>query len=145
LILVEAKAHAGELSLSGKELRCDASQNSRDNHAQIEKAIAEANNALERVLPGWSLSRDNRYQISNRFAWAWKCASLGYPVILIFLGFLNAVEMRDQGPPFRNAGEWEKFIRQSTNEIVPAAAWGNRIPVGSSFLLPLIKSMSVAL
>jgi crotonobetainyl-CoA:carnitine CoA-transferase CaiB-like acyl-CoA transferase len=34
-------------------------------------------------LPGWSLSVDSHYQICNRFAWAWKIASLGVPVVLI--------------------------------------------------------------
>ena len=39
--------------------------------------------------------------MSNRFAWAWKLASSSVPVVLIYLGFLRADEMRDKGKPFR--------------------------------------------
>jgi hypothetical protein len=41
----------------------------------------------------WALSRDWCYQMSIRFAWAWKLAGLGKPVILIYLGFLAYDEM----------------------------------------------------
>jgi hypothetical protein len=144
LILIEAKAHNGELSVLGKEPPSD-SPGSRANHDRIGEAISEANEALNAVLPGWSLSRDAHYQLSNRFAWAWKCASLGYPTILIFLGFLDATEMGDRGAPFRSAEAWEKFLRQLTKEIVPEAAWETLIPIGSTSILPLIRSMSVPL
>ena len=30
----------------------------------------------------WGLSRDDHYQLSNRFAWCWKLATLGIPVVL---------------------------------------------------------------
>ena len=60
----------------------------------------EADHALNGVLPGWSLSRDSHYQLANRFAWAWKLADMGLPTILIYLGFLNAAEMKDQGHHF---------------------------------------------
>lgn len=35
--------------------------------------------------------------MSNRFAWAWKLATMEVPVVLVYLGFLNATEMGDQG------------------------------------------------
>jgi hypothetical protein len=145
LILVEAKAHAGEFSVFGKELGSQDSSGSRANHDRIGKAISEVNRALEDVLPGWSLSRHAHYQLSNRFAWAWKCASLGYPVVLIFLGFLNATEMGDRGAAFRTAEAWERFMLQLTKGIVPKEAWGSRLRVGSTFILPLIKSISIPL
>ena len=63
------------------------------NHNQIGDAIQQANHGLEPLLPGWDLSRDSHYQLSNRFAWSWKIASMGVPVVLVYLGFLNADEM----------------------------------------------------
>ena len=104
VLLVEAKAHQAELEREsgGKRLERDASRNSRRNHGRIGKAIEEANVGL-RSLTGdqeWGLSRDSCYQMANRFAWAWKLASLGMPVVLVYLGFLNAIEMSDEGDPF---------------------------------------------
>ena len=31
--------------------------------------------------------------MSNRFAWAWKLADLGVPVVLVYLGFFRALFM----------------------------------------------------
>lgn len=93
LLLVEAKAHENELSYSGKSPP-GASPNSQRNHQQIGQTIAEANTRLELLTENaWGISRDTHYQLSNRFAWAWKLASLGVPVVLVYLGFLNAAEM----------------------------------------------------
>ena len=91
LLLVEAKAHENELSYSGKSSP-GVSVNSQGNHQQIGQAIAEANAGLELAAGNpWGISRDSHYQLSNRFAWAWKLASLGVPVVLVYLGFLNAL------------------------------------------------------
>ena len=70
---------------------------SRDNHIQVGAAIALANEGLAKDTElNWSLSRDLCYQMSNRFAQAWKLTSLGKPVILIYLGFIGCEEMRDR-------------------------------------------------
>ena len=93
LLLVEAKAHAAELSPAGKAL--PRTPNGWRNHQRIGAAIVEANEGLWLASGGpWELSRDSHYQMSNRFAWAWKLASLGVPAVLVYLGFLNAVEWR---------------------------------------------------
>ena len=95
LLLVEAKAHAAELSTAGKRLRKHSSLNSHANHQRIAEAIQQANAGLRRATGGsWNLSRDHHYQLSNRFAWAWKLATLGLPTVLVYLGFLEAEEMR---------------------------------------------------
>jgi hypothetical protein len=47
-------------------------------------------------MDGWTLSRDSHYQLTNRFAWAWKLASMGVPVVLGYLGFQGAAEMKDR-------------------------------------------------
>ena len=109
LLLVEAKAYARELKAAGKE--APGSRNGGKNHERIGAAIAEANEGL-RLVNGrpWALSRDSHYQLPNRFAWAWKLASLGIPVVLVYLGFLNAVEMTDRGRP----SSWTTATASST-------------------------------
>src|SRR5207342_2320611 len=70
LVLVEAKAHAGEMHNSGKP------HGHPENDDAIAAAIAEANSALGPAT-GWNLSHETNYQLCNRVAWAWKVASLG--------------------------------------------------------------------
>lgn len=139
LLLFEAKAHANELHVSGKP------PGNADNHERIGEAIAEANAGLNRILSGWALSRDSHYQLANRFAWAWKIASLGVPVALVYLGFLRAGEMGDQGLPFADRSAWEQCVRDHSSGVVPAAAWGSRLVVGQVALWPLIRSLDIGL
>ena len=91
LILVEAKAHEGEFA----EDCCEASN--PQNMAQIGQALAEASNAWNQLTPGFSFNANAHYQLSNRFAFAWKLAAMGIPVVLVYLGFLNAEEMGVRG------------------------------------------------
>jgi hypothetical protein len=120
-----AKAHANELKLDGKASRGDP-----DNQARIELAVSTANQRLNELLPGWNLTCSANYQLANRFAWAWKVASLGVPVILVYLGFLNANEMVDQGTPFVNADTWCQRVVDYSRDSIPARAWDVDIPVG---------------
>jgi hypothetical protein len=89
--LLEAKAHAGELSPND----CCCAAN-KDNRKRINQVIEEASKNFGNR---WSLTAAERYQLSNRFAWASKIAALGKPVILVYLGFLNAYETNQ---PFHN-------------------------------------------
>ncbi len=143
LLLVEAKAHATELSCAGKTR--PATPNGWKNHEKIGRAIAEANAALNELRAGWALSRDSHYQLSNRYAWAWKLASLGVPVVLVYLGFLNADEMADRGEPFRMAQAWAQAVQTHSQGIVPDNTWGQDIDVGGVPLWPLIRSTRVDL
>src|SRR5262249_30861440 len=88
LILVEAKADDGELAND----RCGATNQA--NFEQIENALAEATKAWNALAPGFCLAANRYYQLSNRFAFAWKLAAMGVPTILVYLGFLNAKELR---------------------------------------------------
>jgi hypothetical protein len=139
LLLVESKAHDKELSEAGKPQ--PTSNNSRLNHKQIAQAIEEANSGLNKIIAGWALSRDSHYQLSNRFAWAWKLATLGVPTILVYLGFLNATEMLDQGQPFDSPGAWETCIRSHARGIVPQDAWEKRLEIGGTPVRFLIRSI----
>ncbi|MCX6021938.1 MAG: hypothetical protein NTZ05_09460 [Chloroflexi bacterium] len=140
LILVEAKAHDQELSVAGKQ-----PIGNPQNHERIGAAIAEANAGLNKCLPGWNLCRDSHYQLANRFAWGWKVASLGVPVVLVYLGFLGAEEMQDQGRRFAQHDGWEKAVKKHALDIVPDAAWGKVLNVGEVPFLPLIRSVRKAL
>ena len=135
LVLIEAKAHSNELHSDGKPKKSN-----EDNDARIRSAIAEANDALNAVFPGWNLSAASHYQLCNRFAWAWKVASLGVPVILIYLGFLNVEEMRKQGQLFKSDSDWSNAVYQHSKDVVPRAAWRRVLEVNGTRLFPLIRS-----
>ncbi len=139
LLLVEAKAHDKEAGREGKRRGNPPSPN----HEQIGKAIREANQGLNAICPGWSISRDSHYQLSNRFAWAWKIASLGIPVVLIYLGFLNAEEMRHCGQPFGSARDWERFVRDHTQGLVPQDVWGKRLQTSGAPMWPMIGTLDL--
>jgi hypothetical protein len=132
LILVEAKAHAAEL----KSNDCCSATN-ENNRKQIRQAIQEATAALG---AGWSLKDDQHYQLSNRFAWSWKIASLGVPVVLVYLGFLNASEMPE---PFSSHPAWEDCLLEYAKDRVPENTWGSKVSVNGAGFIPLIRSADV--
>jgi len=137
LILAEAKAHSTELSDAGKP------EGSAANEQSIRAAIRQASDGLNAQSPGWGLTADSHYQLCNRFAWSWKIATLGVPVILVYLGFLNAEEMADRGQPFRTAGEWADAVRIHASRIVPDSAWGQRLDINGTPLLSLIRAIDL--
>ncbi|MDY6954954.1 MAG: hypothetical protein SWE60_25920, partial [Thermodesulfobacteriota bacterium] len=138
LILIEAKAHTNELDTAGK--RPPTTENGKKNHEQIDKAIKEANDGLNAQHSGWALSRDTHYQLSNRFAWSWKLASMGIPVILVYLGFLNADEMRS---PFPSVEAWTKAVHEYSKGIVPDGVWESKVMVGDTPIHPVIRSLDL--
>jgi hypothetical protein len=84
---------------------------------------------------------DSHYQLSNRFAWAWKVATLGVPVVLAYLGFLNAKEM---GQPFTSHEAWERCLLAYADGTVPRTVWNSgSIQVNDTPLVPLIRSVDV--
>lgn len=136
LILVEAKAHGKELKRDGKTAGNPA------NDAQIGAAISEASRHLEQQYPGWGISRDTHYQLSNRFAWAWKIASMGVPVVLVYLGFLEAEEMVHCGIPFRSASDWQSTLLAHSKSIVPKDAWEKRIQTSGAPMWAIARTMN---
>lgn len=147
LLLVEAKAHKEELSKeeAGKRLNSPVSTNGRRNHTHIAACMQEANLALSKETGlTWSLSRDRNYQMSNRFAWAWRLLSLGKPVILIYLGFLDAEEMSRRGKStLRDHEDWASLVRAHGGSIVPEQIWNRLWTVHGTPFLPLIRSIAV--
>ena len=140
LLLVEAKAHASELETKGKLLNSNASHSSQQNHNQIGQAIVEASDGLALATGRpWGLSRDRYYQLSNRFAWSWKLASLGLPVVLLYLGFLNAQDMADEGLLFRSEAEWSRTLKEHSHDVVDETCWGEWLDIGGTPFVALIK------
>ncbi|OKO70655.1 hypothetical protein [Bradyrhizobium sp. NAS96.2] len=149
IVLIEAKAHEQELikeETGRKGIETAVSGSARRNLLRIDWAIRDANAALaeETGLP-WALSRDWNYQMSNRFAWAWKLADLGIPVVLVYLGFLSASEMSDQGRPFTDNVDWEGVVKRHSQALFAAEVWGRRLACGSVPFVPLIRSFEVRL
>ena len=146
LILVEAKAHEAELDPTGKRIDDDASVESITNHKGIANRISEASDALSSATGfDWKLSRDTHYQMSNRFAWAWKLTTMGIPVILVYLGFLNADEMRDRGGPFQSHDHWRRVVESHSQSLFPNTVWEVSCKINGGELIPLIRSMTVPL
>ena len=142
LILMEAKAHANELSTAGKS--APQSANGWENHERIGAAIALANTGFQRDAGGsWGLTRDRHYQLSNRFAWSWRLTSLCVPVVLVYLGFLNAEDMEPAGALFRFQSDWARAIKDHARGIVPDACWEKRLVLNSMPFRPLIRAIEV--
>jgi hypothetical protein len=142
LLLVEAKAHSGELAGEGrgKKLDPDASDNSFANHLKIGNAISDAAARYQRStgLP-FAISRDQRYQMSNRFAMASKLAEMGYAVVLVYLGFLNAREMAGRDL-LTSLEQWEKLVTDHSVVLFPKALWGQRMTLNGHPFIPIIRT-----
>lgn len=148
ILLVEAKAHSIELEgeSAGRRLASDASNGRKASHKTIGTAIEQASAGLreDTALP-WNISRDTHYQMSNRFAWSWKLAQLGIPVVLVYLAFLHADEMADRGEPFPDHAAWEKLVFDHSAPLFPSEVWNRRWLVNGVPLVPLIISIEQAL
>jgi hypothetical protein len=137
LLLVEAKAHQDELTNEECGKRLDKGR-SKANHDSIARAIAEANKGLKLATKlDWRLSLDRCYQMSNRFAWAWKLCTLEYPVALVYLGFVGATEMRGS---FRENVNWQDLVRQHSAPLFPPEIWNRSISIDGVTFLPLIRT-----
>lgn len=133
LLLVEAKAHLGELTVKD---RCRST--TAENIPHIAGAVSKASDSLG---AGWSLTATKCYELCNRFAWSWKLASMKIPVILVYLGFLNADEMPK---PFKSADEWGRAVRKYAKGTVPEKAWdGEPIPTSGVPFRALIRAVDV--
>jgi len=149
IALIEAKAHDQELmkeETGRKNIEPPLSGNARRNLMRIDWTIRDASAALaEDTRLAWALSRDWSYQMSNRFAWAWKLADLGIPVVLVYLGFLNANEMSDQGKPLTDAADWENVVKRHSQVLFPATVLDQRWMCGGQPFIPLIRSLEMPL
>lgn len=143
LVLIEAKAHTQELKRDGKRLKANASFNSQRNHERIGSAIKEASEVLARIIPGVNISRDTHYQLANRIAFSWKIASLGVPLVLVYLGFLGDESISDIGEPFGDDEHWQKLMRAYTSKCIPKDFIGRQIQCGKASMQMIIRSLSL--
>jgi hypothetical protein len=128
LVLIEAKANEGELKRAGKrdpagDIAAPASPSpsrSSANHARISSALSEACQDLQRRYPAVRLSIDGHYQLANRVAFAWRIASLGIPVVLVYLGFLGDRGLRR---PFHSHDAWVRTLQSHAADVFPGALW----------------------
>jgi len=151
LLLIEAKAHGneirGETVGRRRKPRNDGSPEEtpeyRDASGEtIGRAIADARDGLRKATGfHWGIDRDRCYQMSNRFAWAWRLTELGVPVVLVYLGFLNALEMNDVSPAFGSAADWEREVLAHSAGIVPPEIWGRTLEVNNQPFTALIRAV----
>ncbi len=125
LFLVEAKAHFTENKPNGKD-----PDSNPINHEHIGNMIKDVKDKLnEGDKFSFGLTHERYYQLSNRFAWTWKLAHLGIPVVLVYLGFINTKEMNEK--IFYSHVD---FVRSMTTgepaEIVDPNAWERKFEVG---------------
>ena len=143
LVLVEAKANKMELKLEGKPLASDASLHSRENHAQIGAAIAEARQGLCALGLESGIDRDTYYQLSNRIAFTWKLASLGIPTVLVYLGFIGDSGIADVSPAFKSPQHWVDSFRAYSGDIAPEIMFERRLEIGAAAAWCLVRSRPV--
>ena len=140
LVLVEAKAHEGELDWGPKKVSPKTNQ---ENHERIGTCIADAGRDLRRALGTRDvrISRDEHYQLSNRITFAWKLASMGVPVVLVYLGFTGDTYFKNDY--LRDANHWQRVMGGYMQGLFPLSAVGVEVPCGKSSFKLLIESRAV--
>jgi len=136
LLLVEAKAHVGEFDCDGKDLDGNA-----ENHERIQRAMREANEGLSQCVPGWRLTEASHYQLCNRFAWCWKLASIGIPVALVYLGFIDAADMDDGRRLLRDSAHWRQEVMTYSDGYVPRDGWDTELSIAGTPVISAISSI----
>jgi len=145
LILVEAKAHGSELPTAGKSVAkrklADEQARSDANHQRIGEAIREASAALQEAVPGIALSRDANYQFSNRIAFAWKLGTMGIPVVLVYLGYLNDTVINPLAS-LKSQKDWTNWFQTHTQSQYPISHVEREIPTSHAPFWLLVRSMA---
>ena len=124
--------------------RNDCGSGNLENINQIGKAISEASHSLQaKTKSKWELSPKGYYQLSNRFAWSWKLATLKIPVVLVYLGFLNARDMDSPNTTlFRSEQEWQRVLKTYCEGKVDNNCWGKWLSFNGTPLIPVIRTCS---
>jgi len=143
LILMEAKANVPELKKDCMFLAAAATENSRENHDQISKAIAEARAGLKAVGIEARIRIDSHYQLANRIAFMWKLASHGIPTVLVYLGFTGDAGIADAGAPFISDSDWQNVFDEYARSILPVEMRERRLDLGAAPAWFLLRSRKV--
>lgn len=138
LVLVDANAHAGELSAAGKDMPPRDAPRRQENHRSIGAAIEDAREALGGEAAGVRLSRDRYYELSSRIAFAWKLARLGAPVALVYIGFCGD---RGIGPGFlRSESHWREVFEAHAKAVFPPDMLEREINCGMASFWVLVRA-----
>lgn len=65
------------------------------------------------------ITRDSRYQLSDRLAFAWKLASLSISVALLYPCFAGDQCIRDAGTPFADDADRQTAFGDYASDTVP--------------------------
>jgi hypothetical protein len=86
------------------------------NDGSVRAANTEAQDWFAQVAGPTTLTADSHYQLANRLASAYKVASVGVPVVLLYLGFTGDTYFRDH---LRDADHWQQLVRRYLHAVVP--------------------------
>lgn len=147
LVLFEAKAHICELSdagkTEGKRKQPDEQSRTHENHEKIASAIKEASDALAKTLPSINLTHTKSYQFANRIAFAWKLASMGIPVALVYLGFVGDETISTKSDNLSASADWHNAFEAHVKDHFPIAHLDREIPCGAASFWLICHGASV--
>jgi len=116
ILLVEAKGNVKELTPKKGMTKSTGSQKSDANENQIKKRIRETQRVLNRLNRSKiTLPFDEHYQLVNRLAYSCHLASLGYNVVLLYLGFCQDTYFDD---PILNDRHWQRVMGGYMEDVV---------------------------
>jgi len=142
ILLVEAKAHYVELNNESIGKIFNA-KSSLLNHEKIGRVLKEVNDNINESIPGLSISRDCCYQLSNRIAYAWWLASHGIPVVLLYLGFLNAEDMRRDYRVFNTSADWEICFTEHIKKVGADQILNQWVNCGTGKFITIQRSLEI--
>jgi hypothetical protein len=117
ILLVEAKAHISELKIKDAKSKPNESERSEQNDAQIKRRIGQARTRLNKLGCGpFRLSDADHYQLANRLAYSVHLATLGYRVVLLYLGFTGDTSCVD---PITDEHHWQRVVGGYLQGVVP--------------------------
>uniref|UniRef100_UPI00404A6732 hypothetical protein n=1 Tax=Flavobacterium sp. TaxID=239 RepID=UPI00404A6732 len=141
ILLVEAKAHKGELKKDKKLLKKGSSIETEQNHEHIESVIDDVKKQLKNEIIDIAISRDNCYQFSNRVAHSWWLANQGIPVVLLYLGFLNVDDMENKYKIFKTHKDWEDCFIRHTKMVEAVGLIDRTVNCGASSFKMICRSL----
>jgi len=138
LLLVEAKAHVGEIGEKNRKTPPEkGNPRSLANDYSIRLRLAEASLSLAQLNIGnFHLSSDHHYQFSNRITYLHKLAREGVPTVLMYLGWLNSSDWTDD--PLKSHDHWEKIMRDHMEPIAPRQFAGGQSQLDDSATMQMI-------
>ena len=131
ILLVEAKAHRLEIEIERKpeKIALDFGKN----FEKKKQNFIHINEDLNKSFPGIDLSVEKCSQMSHHIAHAWWLASRGIPVVLLYLGFLNADEKKRRSKRnYHSDEDWYQSFFSAAKVIGADKMIDKRIDCGES-------------